>query len=114
VADVDPTTLRFGPDEASPAHDLTDHWTHADHLQDRNLDGFMDLMMHFRTQESGIACGDLSATLTGNLFSGQAIEGMDTFRTVGCGRRGNPRVFREDEFQQSHKPARPADVSKVK
>jgi hypothetical protein len=84
VADLDVTTLRFGPDEASPAHDLTDTWTYNDHMQDVNLDGFMDLMMHFLMQETGIGCGHVAATLAGNMLAGQAIEGTDSFRTVGC------------------------------
>jgi hypothetical protein len=84
IAEVDVATLRFGPDEASPAHDLTDTWTYNSHLQDVNLDGFMDLMTHFPMQETGIACSHVTATLSGNLVTGQAIEGTDSFRTVGC------------------------------
>jgi hypothetical protein len=84
VEDIDVTTLRFGRDQAAPAHDLTDEWTYNDHLEDVNLDGHMDLVAHFRMQDTGIACGDEAVTLTGSLLSGQSIEGTDSIRTVGC------------------------------
>jgi 6-phosphogluconolactonase (cycloisomerase 2 family) len=84
VADVDLTTLRFGPNEAAPAHDLADGWPYRDPLRDMNGDGFLDLLMHFRTQETGIQCGDTETKLTGHLLDGTSIEGMDKIRTVGC------------------------------
>ena len=43
-----------------------------------------DIVLHFGTQETGIQCGDTSATLTGNTVSGQAIEGSGSINTVGC------------------------------
>jgi hypothetical protein len=112
VADVDVTTLRFGPDEASPAHDLTDTWTYTEHLQDVNLDGFTDLMTHFWMQDTGIACGFASATLTGSLLSGQDFEGTDSFRTVGC-RTKFPVSHRLDKRQRpaSFTTDQPVDVS---
>ncbi len=76
VADVDVATLVFAG--ASPAHDLTDPVVYADHLQDVNLDGFMDLVCHFRTQDTGIDPLDTEATLTdGN------ITGTDSVNIVG-------------------------------
>jgi hypothetical protein len=85
VADVDVATLRFGPDEASPAHDLTDTWIYTDHLQDLNLDGFMDLMLHFEMEETGIACGNEIVILTGAMLNGRRFWGEDAIQTVGCG-----------------------------
>jgi hypothetical protein len=76
VADVDVSTLRFGSNEAAPRHN--------GHLEDVNFDAIMDLVVHFRTQEIGIQCGDTEATLTGNLLTGQPIEGTDSIETVGC------------------------------
>jgi len=112
VADVDVTSLRFGPDEASPAHDLTDTWTYTAHLQDVNFDGFMDLIMHFPMQDTGIACGDESATLTGNMLSGKPIEGTDSIRTVGCGGRRNVQsIFERQQLLPSRKTDRPVDFS---
>ncbi len=85
VADVDVTTLWFGKTgtEASPAHDLTDPVVYADHLEDVNSDGYMDLVSHYRTQSTDIAKGDTSATLTGQTTGGIPIAGTDSIRTVG-------------------------------
>lgn len=87
VTAVDVTTLRFGPGEAAPAHDLTDDWSYREPLRDVNLDGFTDLLAHFDTQETGIQCGDTAATLTGQLMDGTSVEGTDAVRTVGCSHR---------------------------
>jgi len=84
VTTVDVTTLAFGPDGATPAHDLTDPVVYADHLQDVNNDGFMDLVSHYRTQDTGIAKGDIEACLTGEPTGGGAIwGGCDAIKTVG-------------------------------
>jgi len=78
VTGVDVTTLEFGPDGATPAHELT-------HLQDVNGDGFMDLVCHFRTQDTGIKPWENSATLRGFTINGVPIYiiGQDSVRIVG-------------------------------
>jgi hypothetical protein len=73
---VDFSTVTFGPGAASPAHD--------GHVEDVNGDGFVDMVFHFNTQETGIQCGDIEATLTGETFGGRPITGSDTINTVGC------------------------------
>ena len=73
---VDFSTIAFGPGEAPPVHD--------GHVEDVNGDGFVDLILHFNTQETGIQCGDIEATLTGETFGGQPITGSDAINTVGC------------------------------
>ena len=83
VTTVDVTTLTFGPDGATPAHDLTDPSVYADHLQDVNGDGFMDLVSHYRTQDTGIAKGDTEACVAGATTGGVAIFGCDASKTVG-------------------------------
>jgi len=77
VQDLDATTLRFGPNAAPIAHKKA-------HSEDVNDDGIMDLVTHFRTQETGVACDDESVTLAGEIFDGHAIEASDTIQTVGC------------------------------
>lgn len=74
---VDPTTVRFGPTgtEAAPVHDAR---------KDVDGDGDLDLILHFNTQDTGIKCGNSSASLTGAIFDGRAIKGTDSIMTIGC------------------------------
>jgi hypothetical protein len=74
---VDPLSVEFGPNGATEAHG-------RGHIEDANGDGKPDLILHFNTQETGIQCRDTSASLTGQTFSGQEIEGTDAITTVGC------------------------------
>ncbi len=74
---VDATTVRFGPNGTGIVHS-------SGHIGDVDGDSHMDLVVHFITQATGISCGETSASLTGETFGGQAIEGTDSIRTVGC------------------------------
>ncbi len=73
---IDVATIVFGPGGA-PA-------VHGGHVQDANNDGFMDMLFHFGTAESGIACGDTEAFLSGKTFAGQSFGNFDSITTVGC------------------------------
>lgn len=73
---IDYSTTAFGPAEASSAHD--------GHVKDVNADGFMDMVFHFKTRETGIVCGDTETTLSGETFDGTPFSGTDTLNTVGC------------------------------
>ena len=77
VTTVDVTTLRFGPSDASPAHDLTDPEVYAEHLQDVNYDGYIDLVSHYRTKQTGIAVGQILAELD---YDGSTVD--DSIRVV--------------------------------
>jgi hypothetical protein len=72
---VDPSTVEFGPNHVAPVHAA---------LEDVDGDGDLDLILHFRTQATGIACGDTQAGLIGATTLGQAIAGVDAVHTVGC------------------------------
>jgi hypothetical protein len=74
---VNPQSVRFGPKGAKEVHG-------KGHIEDANQDGEPDLMLHFHTQATGIKCGDTSASLTGETFDDNPIEGTDTIKTVGC------------------------------
>jgi len=74
---VDVTTLRFGTtgNEASPVHIV---------LDDVNGDGKVDLVLHFRTQQTAIECEASMALLKGSTITGQVLGGRDALATVGC------------------------------
>ena len=72
---VDPSSVKFGPNLATPVRAA---------LQDVDGDGDADMILHFRTQDTGIMCGDTAASLTGETAGGQTIAGADSVRTAGC------------------------------
>jgi hypothetical protein len=74
VADVDVTTLAFGPAFASPAH--------SGHLEDVNSDGFTDLVSHYRQKQTGLAPGDMQACIEGQTTGGEVIFGCDSVNIV--------------------------------
>jgi hypothetical protein len=100
IADIDVTTIRFGPAGAACRHDLTDEWTCNEHVEDMNLDGFLDLMTHYRAEDTGIACGDSSATITGSGLDGTPFVGIDYFETVGCNSNRPPRGMTNRETER--------------
>jgi hypothetical protein len=81
VADVDITTLAFGPAGALPAH------RNGPHAEDVNLDGFPDLLGHFPIEEAGLVAGDVEACVTGETLDGTPFKGCDSVHTVPSKRR---------------------------
>lgn len=74
---VDPLSVEFGPTDALEAHG-------RGHIEDVDKDGDLDLLLHFRTQEAGIKCGDAFASLSGQTFDDVPILGSDSIKTVPC------------------------------
>jgi len=70
---VDGKTVRFGPQEAQ-----AEHWA----LEDVDDDGDEDMILHFRTQDTGIRAGDTKAELVGQTLDGREIHGSDSVWTV--------------------------------
>ena len=78
AAIVDPATLILAAEDgigASPSHFA---------LEDVDGDGDVDMILHFKTQDIGVECGDTELYLTGQTVSGSAITGQDLIQTVGC------------------------------
>jgi hypothetical protein len=77
AVDIDTATVRFG-------HSGTEATVVQSSIEDVNDDGYVDMMLHFNTQETGIQCTDTSAVLKGKTFHGQDIIGTDVIKTNGC------------------------------
>ena len=73
---VDSTTVGYGPNMARPIH--------YGHVENINQDGYPDLVLHFNLQDTGIACSDIEASLTGQTFSSVEITGTHSVKTSGC------------------------------
>ena len=72
---IDPSTIKFGPNNADAVKSS---------LQDVDGDGDLDMVLHFKTQQTGIACGQTSATLKGQTLAGIPIEGSDSIKVIPC------------------------------
>jgi probable HAF family extracellular repeat protein len=74
---VKASTARFGKtgDEAAPI---------VVSVKDVNADRRPDLLLSFNIQDTGIQCGETSASLTGETMSGEVIQGSDAIATTGC------------------------------
>lgn len=71
ASDVDPTTVEFAG--ASQVR-----WV----ICDVDVDGDLDRLFHFKTQDTNISAGDTEATLTGTTYSGTPIQGTDVVNMV--------------------------------
>ena len=87
---VDPMSVKFGPGEATECHE-------RGHIEDVDEDGDLDMVLHFRTQETGIEWDDTEAYLTGYAMDGMAIEGLDVIVTVPSEGEKNGDISIEDE-----------------
>jgi len=72
---VDVSTIKFGSSQATEIHG-------KGHVEDVDKDGDIDLVLHFRTQETGIENTDAQACLTGTTLDGKLIQGCDSIKVV--------------------------------
>ncbi len=70
-------SVEFGPAGATEFHEQS-------HVKDADGDGDADVVLHFRTSDTGMLCTDTEATLTGETFSGDAFTGADSISVVKC------------------------------
>jgi hypothetical protein len=74
---LDWETVRFGPSGATEKRHRVD-------VTDADDDGDMDVVLHFKTRNTGILCGATEATLTGETFGGEQFAGSDVIKTIEC------------------------------
>jgi len=72
---VDPESVQFGPGHAPAARYR---------VADVDRDGDDDLLVFFRTGQTGIGCTDTTASLTGRLYDQTAVTGTDSIQPVHC------------------------------
>jgi hypothetical protein len=77
AATIDLDSIKFGHEEALKSH------TNG-HLEDVDGDGDLDMILHFNTQEIGIACDDTEVFLTGKTSEGLYFIGSEDIHTAGC------------------------------
>ena len=71
ASNVNPASARF--EGASPVR-----WV----LSDVDHDGDLDLLLHFRTQDTSIVAGQVQACLTATTFGGMTLAGCDSIKVV--------------------------------
>lgn len=76
VTEVDSSTVSFGRGNA--------HQILSAPVADFNGDNAPDMAFAFAIPDTGIACGDESATLTGSTFSGAHFSASDAIETLAC------------------------------
>ena len=86
---VEARTVKFGPAGAAPELERVQ-------TKDVNGDGRPDLVLRFRIQETGLQCGQPTATVTGRTFLGDQITGTDTIQVVGTACRRDRDRDRDD------------------
>ena len=78
VYNIDPDTLIFGGLTVR----VRGNKGPLCHIEDTNNDSFLDLVCQFEDDATAWIAGDSTATLTGNLLDGSAIEGTDSICIV--------------------------------
>lgn len=74
--DVKPDSIRFGPAGATLFGKAK--------LADLNGDGTVDLLLRFKTQDTGITCQTTEVTVTGTMLDGQPFRASSPIDAKGC------------------------------
>ena len=74
ATEVNPSTVTFGPNDATPVH--------GGHIEDVDGDGDLDMVLPFKVQDTGIQPGDTQAYIYGTTFGGLTFFGYDAIVTV--------------------------------
>jgi hypothetical protein len=80
---VDPATVCFGPAADPEGRGVCAEAHGRGHLEDVNGDGLLDLVLRFRTQQTGLGSDNMEACVTGHTFDGVAFRGCDEIVVVG-------------------------------
>lgn len=86
---VDHTTVRF--EGASETHIDKKTGEPRRHEEDVDGDGDIDLMFHFRQEDTNLNCNSIEGTLSGQTFAGLAVTGTDTIRMIEGGQAPEPK-----------------------
>jgi hypothetical protein len=71
------TNVTFGPAMVGKAHNNA-------HISDQNGDGILDQVFHFAQKNTGISCGETTATLSGLTAGGLPFSTTGTINVLGC------------------------------
>ncbi len=82
VQDVDPDQLQFGPAGAAEAAGAELAHLSGPHVDHRNDDGHLDLLLHFSVPDAGLAEDDELACVHGMTLQGTPFEGCDAVNPV--------------------------------
>jgi len=84
---IDPESVAFGPEGARPRFPLENPGVFLMSLAHVNADEQLDLVAHFRVQETGLAAGDSRACLSGSIdgVRFRACDGIQIRIFVSCG-----------------------------
>jgi hypothetical protein len=105
AADVDPASVCFGSANVPESQRACQSSSgQQPKLEDVNNNGHRDLVLHFRSQDTGIAHGDTLAILTGETFDGLEIEGADAIKTVPQHGESHPSGGATDSSTNSETP----------
>jgi len=81
VTTINSSTVLFGSTGTEAQVNMHPNGKYHQGFEDVNMDGYLDTVFHFRTQDTGFNIGDTIGMLTGKTYSGVSIMGSDSVRT---------------------------------